>query len=345
MKEYLEFVGADAQRNTADSKKFWEVEVVGKKVFSRYGRIGSQGTKTVKEFPGKAVALAFAEKSLAEKIKKGYSKKKTNQSQGEKFSPKETEPLSLTFEYAISFSWYYEESQTYENVPLTLEEKREKRASDFVRDQIEKGVRPKVDILSKGKVIATIDSSEVEYTKDVFQSEPWQDVSSFSTGHALSGKTADLLKQLVDRYEVNYDKGGLQARVKIGNYTFFHHEYLWESDWKATKKEEFSKFENNCTILATMWFAMQDDEKYKTFRDLNDIYSPFHYRDGEDFRDLLEDHRPGLMAAYLVDAGHVEPSKSSTALIDSTYNSIAKFLGISPKKAFETFQEMIEAGK
>jgi hypothetical protein len=111
------------------------------------------------------------------------------------------------------------------------------------------------------------------------------------------------------------------------------------------KKEEFSKFENNCTILATMWFAMQDDEKYKAFRDENDIFSPFVYRDSEEFRGLLEDHRPGLMAAYLVDVGLIEKTKSATDLIQRTYDSIAKFLSVPPKKAYETFQEMIEAGK
>jgi len=111
------------------------------------------------------------------------------------------------------------------------------------------------------------------------------------------------------------------------------------------KTEEFSKFENNCTILATMWFAMQDDEKYKAFRDENDIFSPFNYRDDEGFRDLLENQKPGLMAAYLVDVGLIESSKFATNLIQRTYDAIAKFLGVPTKKAFETFQEMIEAGK
>jgi hypothetical protein len=111
------------------------------------------------------------------------------------------------------------------------------------------------------------------------------------------------------------------------------------------KKDEFSKFENNCTILATMWFAMQDDEKYKAFREENDIFSPLNYLDDEEFRDLLENHKPGLMAAYLVDVGLIESTKSATNLIERTYDSIAKFLGVPPKKAFETFQELIQAGK
>ena len=225
MKEYLEFVGADAQRNTADSKKFWEVEVVGKKVFSRYGRIGSQGTKTVKEFPDKAAALAFAEKSLAEKIKKGYSKKKTKQSQGDKVSPKETKPLSLTFEYSIGFSWFQEDE-----VPLTLQQKREKRISNFCRDAIEKGVKPKVEILSKGKVVATLESSEVEYREDTLQyAWPWEEIAFVETTHVLTGKTADRVLELFEKYDEKYDESIFQGRVKIGSYTFTHHQ-VWKNE-------------------------------------------------------------------------------------------------------------------
>jgi predicted DNA-binding WGR domain protein len=225
LKEYLEFVGADAQRNTADSKKFWEVEVVGKKVFSRYGRIGSQGTKTVKEFPDKAAAIAFAEKSLAEKIKKGYSRKKAKQSQGDKVSPKETEPISLTFEYSIGFSWYQDNE-----VPLTLQQKREQRASDFCREAIKKGIKPKVEILSKGKVVATIESSDVEYREDSLQYVwPWEEIAFVETTHILTGKTADRVLELFENYEEKYDENIFQARVKIGSYTFTHHN-VWKNN-------------------------------------------------------------------------------------------------------------------
>jgi predicted DNA-binding WGR domain protein len=75
LKKYLEFIGIDAQRKTSDSRKFWEVEVKGKTVFVRYGRIGSEGVKTVKEFATKELAEQFSEKSIKEKIKKGYSEK------------------------------------------------------------------------------------------------------------------------------------------------------------------------------------------------------------------------------------------------------------------------------
>jgi predicted DNA-binding WGR domain protein len=231
LKEYLEFVGADAQRNTAESKKFWEVEVVGKKVFSRYGRIGSQGTKTVKEFPDKAAAQAFAERSLAEKIKKGYSKKKAKQSQGEKVSPKETGPISLTFEYSIGFSWYQEDGgYPYDKVPLTLQQKREQRASNFCREAIKKGIKPKVEILSKDKVVATIESLVVEYREDTLQYVwPWEEIAFVETNHTLTGKTADKVLELFEKFEEEYDEAIFKARVKIGSYTFTHHQ-AWKNE-------------------------------------------------------------------------------------------------------------------
>ena len=108
---------------------------------------------------------------------------------------------------------------------------------------------------------------------------------------------------------------------------------------------ELTKFENHCTILATMWFAIQEDEKFKNFREENLIVSPLEYFDNEQFRDVVEDCKPGLMAAYLVDAELIEPTKAAVGLIESTYNEIAKFLGFSLKKEFETFQELIYAGK
>ncbi len=228
MKEYLEFVGADAQRNTNDSKKFWEVEVVGKKVFSRYGRIGSQGTKTVKEFPDKAAAVAFAEKSLAEKSKKGYSKKKTKQSQNEKMVPKEAKPLSLTFEYLIGFSFYMDDSASNYKIPLTLEQKRQAAASNFVCKAIEKGSKPKVEILTKGRVIEVVNTTSCNWddeTNDLVW--PWTVSGLVRTTHKISSKNAEritkLCDELFDKFEVledEYEDDTLQARLKIGEHTY-----------------------------------------------------------------------------------------------------------------------------
>jgi len=228
LKEYLEFVGADAQRNTADSKKFWEVEVVGKKVFSRYGRIGSQGTKTVKDFPDKAAAVAFAEKSLAEKLKKGYSKKKTKQSQNEQVIPKEAKPLSLTFEYLIGFSFYMDDSASNYKIPLTLEQKRQSAASNFVCKAIEKGSKPKVEIVTKGRVIEVVNTTSCNWddeTNDLVW--PWTVSGLIRTTHEISGKTAERVAKLVDEnidmfdvLEDSYEDDTIQARLKIGEHTF-----------------------------------------------------------------------------------------------------------------------------
>jgi|GEM_PF-5330843 len=54
------------------SNKFWEVEVKGKEMVVRYGKIGTEGQVTAKKFASTSGAETAAEKAMAEKIKKGY---------------------------------------------------------------------------------------------------------------------------------------------------------------------------------------------------------------------------------------------------------------------------------
>ena len=54
------------------SNKFWEVEVKGKEMVVRYGKIGTDGQVTVKKFASTSDAETAAEKAITEKLKKGY---------------------------------------------------------------------------------------------------------------------------------------------------------------------------------------------------------------------------------------------------------------------------------
>jgi DNA ligase-1 len=54
------------------SKKFWEVEVQGKDMTTRWGRIGSAGQSKTKTFADTAAAKAAADKMIAEKTDEGY---------------------------------------------------------------------------------------------------------------------------------------------------------------------------------------------------------------------------------------------------------------------------------
>lgn len=56
----------------AKSSKFWEIDVSGSTVTVRFGKIGTDGQTTVKEFRTPAEARSHAEKVTAEKVKKGY---------------------------------------------------------------------------------------------------------------------------------------------------------------------------------------------------------------------------------------------------------------------------------
>ena len=57
------------------SNKFWEVWTEGTNLYTQYGRIGSAGQTTVKNYPDAAAAQKAAEKLIAEKTGKGYAEK------------------------------------------------------------------------------------------------------------------------------------------------------------------------------------------------------------------------------------------------------------------------------
>lgn len=52
--------------------KFWEIHHSGTKVTTIYGRIGSIGAMTTKEFSGRNTAVNFYENIVYEKERKGY---------------------------------------------------------------------------------------------------------------------------------------------------------------------------------------------------------------------------------------------------------------------------------
>lgn len=75
MKRYFEFTGADADRGTSNSAKFWEVDVEGSMVKVHFGKIGATGQTTVKDFDSYEAARAHAENLTAEKTTKGCAER------------------------------------------------------------------------------------------------------------------------------------------------------------------------------------------------------------------------------------------------------------------------------
>lgn len=67
-KRYFEFV-------EGTSSKFWEIRVEGNQFFTRYGKIGTDGQMTQKDWDSNDRAQAEANKLIAEKTKKGYLEK------------------------------------------------------------------------------------------------------------------------------------------------------------------------------------------------------------------------------------------------------------------------------
>lgn len=72
MKRYFEFIGKDAKKGV-ESSKFWEVWTDDTTLRTRYGKIGSSGQTTLKNFNSISDADKALEKAIAEKTKKGYT--------------------------------------------------------------------------------------------------------------------------------------------------------------------------------------------------------------------------------------------------------------------------------
>ncbi len=65
---YFEFI-------EGSSAKFWEIRVEGSSFITRYGKIGTDGQVTQKDFDSEAKAQAEAARLVVEKTKKGYTEK------------------------------------------------------------------------------------------------------------------------------------------------------------------------------------------------------------------------------------------------------------------------------
>lgn len=65
---YFEFIDAK-------SSKFWEIKLEGSSFTTRYGKIGTDGQISMKEYDSEAKSRAEYEKLIAEKTKKGYAEK------------------------------------------------------------------------------------------------------------------------------------------------------------------------------------------------------------------------------------------------------------------------------
>jgi hypothetical protein len=113
-------------------------------------------------------------------------------------------------------------------IPLTLQQKRESAASNFVIKAIEKGPKPKVEILTRGRVIEVVNATSWiwdDETNDLVW--PWTVSGLIRTTHEISSKKAERVAKLVDEnidmfdvLEYSYQDDTIQARLKIGKYTF-----------------------------------------------------------------------------------------------------------------------------
>ncbi len=91
------------------SNKFWDIEYSGGTQKVTFGKIGTKGRESVKEFSSEEECIKESEKIIAQKIKKGYTELDTNEKTPEKKELSENEKAELYFWDAI------EKSNKYKN--------------------------------------------------------------------------------------------------------------------------------------------------------------------------------------------------------------------------------------
>ena len=122
----------------AKSNKFWRARTEGGTMYVNYGRVGSDGQTSVKEFGSDSAALAALDKQAASKRKKGYADQGGGEeAPAEVAAPTEPQTVELSLEQggrSIALSLTYDGQSVRTEVAETYDSP-EDAAAAFVRIQ------------------------------------------------------------------------------------------------------------------------------------------------------------------------------------------------------------------
>jgi predicted DNA-binding WGR domain protein len=207
MKEYLEYVGEDSTRRTKDSKKFWEVEVKGKTVLIRYGRIGADGVTTLKKFGSSLEAQEFATKAVAEKVKKGYAQA-------------DEAPVAVGVEFFISLGAEdFEDSEK-----LTKKEKKQSEIGEFIYIFVDSDSSRKTVTMVLGadeRVELPISSIENRVDGDYEEDRDFRVLLHFvEVNCSIPASSKDMFLKCHKRWEKSFSDSDLKFELALGDKKF-----------------------------------------------------------------------------------------------------------------------------
>ncbi len=128
------------------SDKFWNIEIEGKTQTVRFGKIGTAGRETIKDFASEEECIKDSDKLIAQKLKKGYVEIKENEAIPQKIELSEDEKREIYFWDAIEKSnkhknahWSeYDVEEHLENLTEYLSKFGKERLISFERTMQEK---------------------------------------------------------------------------------------------------------------------------------------------------------------------------------------------------------------
>jgi len=171
--DYIMLIQQDVKKNL---NKFYEIERDGTVIITRYGRIGSKGTRKEHPFPSDMEALNFFEKKRWEKMAKGYQEEKQDDEINKSHIEEALEALKVLESYPYhSFPRYLaKQSQSMQDafqmylnaIPRLVKAGRQLSVEDLFpnRSSIEAEKRRLNDILRYGQ---HVDNNDYNAAKDV----------------------------------------------------------------------------------------------------------------------------------------------------------------------------------
>jgi predicted DNA-binding WGR domain protein len=154
MNKYFEF-------KDGKSSKFWEISITGKKIITRFGKIGTTGQTSEKSLADAAAAQKEYDRLIREKTQKGYVKVGKAAGGKEKLSPKRAKPAA--------------KSITAKNKPVLKKNAKETEEEDdesFTEDDFQEMIAEIKALKAAGKLPLTSGVTKAPIKKNAISIDP-----------------------------------------------------------------------------------------------------------------------------------------------------------------------------
>jgi predicted DNA-binding WGR domain protein len=213
------------------SDKFYEIQQTGTSVTTRYGKTGADGVSATKSYASVAEAIKFVEKTLNEKLKKGYSEASTGSKKREIEAPSGSKKKTrVTREEEVDEEEEESQDETaFSKTYLTFEEGNSSKFYEIILEGTTVHTRyGKID--TDGISASKSFKSSKEALKFAEKTKSEKINKGYEEDDGNDGSDVDLSGTILDLPEPSYSKDFLQKVCKKGQQFI---ELCAAGDWEA----------------------------------------------------------------------------------------------------------------